>query len=1773
MAGNWPYDPGQDRLTRSNHWPAPQYSQPTAYNAYGQNEYLPVPNLPIHESFYAVRARADPTYSLPAVQHHDDDGLDAFDRRLLSTTELPAAHPQSSRRLTLPQAEPIMRPAIQQPHHGDDFSGSQFDPSHASYHEPAPQYSHPQQPAYLPDLSQAGSGVGSRDLVHQYHQELHHAIHQQQLQLSPPSHSVAPSPYVQVEDPVTPPYVRSSSDAGTLSPSAKVSLRKQQRSHNPSQRKNPSMSIRQQEAARPSLDRHRAPPIPPIPPQPPMANGIQLVSPQQALPHNVRSVFPYPVFNAVQSKCFDSAYGSNDNLVVSAPTGSGKTAILELAICRTIAGNTHGNTKIVYQAPTKALCSERARDWEKKFSPLQYVVAELTGDTSQAELPRVREASIIVTTPEKWDSITRKWQDHQKLLELVGLFLIDEVHILKEIRGATLEAVVSRMKTIGNNVRFVALSATVPNSQDIAAWLGLNHEQQQLPAQHEVFGQDFRPVKLERHVFGYDKRMNDHVFDKQLDAKLPGLLVKHSIGKPILIFCFTRNSCEQTAATLAKMPESERPWKSSANHIGVLKPGLQEVVQAGVAYHHAGLDIGDRRAIEQAFLNGDVSVICCTSTLAVGVNLPCHTVVLKGTVTYQNDSIQELSDLEVMQMLGRAGRPQFDNSAKALILTSSDQKERYERMVDGKEILESTLHLNLIGHLNSEVGLRTITDIESAKKWLGSTFLSVRMRQNPHYYRLSEDIAAVHDTDSMLEEICERDVRLLQEYDIVTRDSVIRQTEKGAGMAKHMVDFETMKLLLELPTALTMEQLLTALSKAKEFRDFKFKPADAPILREVNQSSFILYRISEHLTKTWQKISLLVQAQLGAVEYHDTHHLRIEKRGIFERLQRLVRCLVICKGVDHDSVSVKTALELARSLAAGSWEGRPTELVQIPNIGAVSMRKLVSQNIRAVKDLVNMDCGQLERLLSRQPPFGKTLSDTLNSFPILHLELSIPSRKDISATEDAVTVPVLATLRYLNPTGLLKWNSKIPSASFIAETTAGLLCYSWMGSLGQIKTDTGLELRFGAHITALDQQIVCHFSCAEIVGTIVTKTLVHGLPNAAFRQKVRQVDGPSETHPGLQKAQHLQHIIPAVALDDTLKGRSDEYLDDMDDADAVDAVTSLYGHANGQPDPNGSTEKAQSQESGDTNYGDVPMLDNILDVFTPKQLPAQQAQQERSVSPGTDSARQSTQPHSSVTPGSSTAPSTPGDTADNEPVRLDNGRWRCNHVCSGGAPTKSGKVCTHRCCIEGLEKPRKIKPKGTEPKKRKAERPADQGVKETSAAPSPSFLNSTPCSTNKKRRISQQPAPVLGNTTLATFQPFANGSKVTGSALVEADIGDLDPADFEDDEFPDFLALAAQKGKGKAAGKPTIKAAEKPTPKAAEKPKSKLTEKPKSKAPRNIKSKAAHKDKDEAMDEHPSQARGAGSEDPNGGITAEVNGNLPIIPGSSQPWGAEDYLPTAPPAATIDFGSLSDPFDEDTGQSAPPAAPTDFGKLDDPFEEHTGHDTTAASGKSHNMPCSPAAQLRSSFEVSDVLNAQAASSFSGFDASDILNSDGDFHTNMEDTSLIGGLASGPPPEGTAQAENGAESGMQVNKPYADLSPDSYKKKLDEAARWCDIGSDDEYTLPKQFTSEFHAQQHDNAVVPPFDNDFGNFDDGMAYLTEDPGHATSPDDPLGLGSPAVPACMLGNGVSGGGVVGSGLPAGIPEAEEDQEKQADPEWVREFADQDMIDEYRDYVQFVD
>jgi superfamily II RNA helicase len=166
----------------------------------------------------------------------------------------------------------------------------------------------------------------------------------------------------------------------------------------------------------------------------------------------------YHSLNHMQTELAHKIVHSEDNIVVSAPTGAGKTCIFEMAMGSLLqssqtAGSIPKTKKIVYISPSKALCDERYNDWSTRFIQVDPAieVVVVTGDdnSSGISFKNVASAHVILTTPEKWDSITRKWTDHLALLSSVKLLMIDEVHLLgDESRGSCLETLVCRMKTV-----------------------------------------------------------------------------------------------------------------------------------------------------------------------------------------------------------------------------------------------------------------------------------------------------------------------------------------------------------------------------------------------------------------------------------------------------------------------------------------------------------------------------------------------------------------------------------------------------------------------------------------------------------------------------------------------------------------------------------------------------------------------------------------------------------------------------------------------------------------------------------------------------------------------------------------------------------------------------------------------------------------------------------------------------------------------------------------------------------------------------------------------------------------------------------------------------------------------------------------------------------------------------------------------------------------------------------------------------------------------------
>lgn len=218
----------------------------------------------------------------------------------------------------------------------------------------------------------------------------------------------------------------------------------------------------------------------------------------------------YKSLNRVQSLVFETGYHTNENLLICAPTGAGKTNIAMMTVLRCIEQHIEAGViqrdafKIVYIAPMKALASEMTRSFGKRLQPLGLSVKELTGDM-QLSKAEIMATNMLVTTPEKWDVVTRKSTGDVSLTQLVKLLIIDEVHLLHDDRGPVIESLVARTQRLVESaqsmIRIVGLSATLPNYLDAADFLKVNRYIGLF-----FFDSGFRPVPLKTEFIGVKAR-------------------------------------------------------------------------------------------------------------------------------------------------------------------------------------------------------------------------------------------------------------------------------------------------------------------------------------------------------------------------------------------------------------------------------------------------------------------------------------------------------------------------------------------------------------------------------------------------------------------------------------------------------------------------------------------------------------------------------------------------------------------------------------------------------------------------------------------------------------------------------------------------------------------------------------------------------------------------------------------------------------------------------------------------------------------------------------------------------------------------------------------------------------------------------------------------------------------------------------------------------------------------------------------------------------------
>ncbi|KAL9649738.1 hypothetical protein ABK040_009553 [Willaertia magna] len=441
------------------------------------------------------------------------------------------------------------------------------------------------------------------------------------------------------------------------------------------------------------------------------------------------------------------------NLVYSLPTSGGKTLIAEIIMIRTCQVF---KKKSLFILPYVSICEEKCLDLQQFSDELNFHVEGYY--SSQGNIPVDLGNQLIIATIEKANGIIDNLVEENRLDEL-GCIVVDELHMLGEgDRGQLLEQLLSKIlfiqrerkeivkdnvnldssfnsdnnpegevKTTTNNniskvsIQIIGMSATIPNLSEIAKWLDAT-----------LFVDNYRPVPLtEYYCIGekvYDKedkyirdlhKLPIHSNSKKSDPDFVTSLCCEIIpADSVLIFCPTKQACEDCVKHLTLTLPSSQDFleekkllifqlKLLGNNDNVLLDGIL----FGVCYHHSGLTSEERSLLEMAYRNHILCVICCTSTLAAGINLPAKRVIF---YTPYIGNKQFLTKSKYNQMSGRAGRAGIDKYGESFLIL---QKNITSQIDKGKELIHKELeNINSCIDINNNDSLtRICLEIISSK--------------------------------------------------------------------------------------------------------------------------------------------------------------------------------------------------------------------------------------------------------------------------------------------------------------------------------------------------------------------------------------------------------------------------------------------------------------------------------------------------------------------------------------------------------------------------------------------------------------------------------------------------------------------------------------------------------------------------------------------------------------------------------------------------------------------------------------------------------------------------------------------------------------------------------------------------------------------------------------------------------------------------------------------------------------------------------------------------
>ena len=419
-----------------------------------------------------------------------------------------------------------------------------------------------------------------------------------------------------------------------------------------------------------------------------------------------------------------AAINRDTSVIVTAPTGAGKTVIAEYAVEKCL----EENHRVIYTAPIKALSNQKYRDFHAEYGEKIGIV---TGDVVLNPYAQV----LLMTTEIFRNTI---FDDIERLRD-VSYVIFDEIHYINDIeRGTVWE---ESLIFAPQHIKFVCLSATIPNINPFTEWMQsvrdidieiVEELERPVPLEHHLYFKDYGIGNV-KHISGLRRRAQHDTrrrkfdpFDEKPPPALPADFVETNLiphlrrekQLPCLYFCFSRKGCEENAVSLVfgshlrllnkkQTAQILKQFDELCLQFDIVKEKkiteFRKLVSCGIAYHHAGMLPTLKEVVERLFTSGLIQLLFTTETFAVGINMPACSVVFDSLEKFDGIGFRHLKAREYHQMSGRAGRRGIDTIGYVyaqIMPTYADSDDIRSVVSDKVEPIESQFNLSYSSILN-----------------------------------------------------------------------------------------------------------------------------------------------------------------------------------------------------------------------------------------------------------------------------------------------------------------------------------------------------------------------------------------------------------------------------------------------------------------------------------------------------------------------------------------------------------------------------------------------------------------------------------------------------------------------------------------------------------------------------------------------------------------------------------------------------------------------------------------------------------------------------------------------------------------------------------------------------------------------------------------------------------------------------------------------------------------------------------------------------------------